>query len=268
VGDYQFGGMMMSIACILFLVDYYHDDGRIIDIVGFALSLTALFMTGKRMFALIVAVSFLWLYFASVERGKLPRILKLSAAGLGGVGALYLTVQPVRELVLRLGLFLLDAGTATSGRSVLWALAVDIFQANRWVGIGFANFVPYSDGISAAPWFGLFHVHNIYLQLLAETGVVGFALMTALFGTAFASSWRLYRLSVRTDDRVSRYVMISSLALQAWFLLYGFTGNGLYGWQEFFLYTSALAMAISVKITFRRTGTAEHAAVALDGGSQ
>jgi len=248
VGDYQYGGMMMSIACILFLVDYYHDGGRATDIVGFVFALTALFMTGKRAFALIVIFSLIWLYLASVERGKWLKLLKLSIAGLGSVGALYMTVQPVRELVSRLGLLLLDTGTATSGRNVLWALALDIFQSNPLVGVGFANFVVYSDAISAAPWFGLFHVHNIYLQLLAETGVVGFALMTGLLGTALVCSWWLYRLSLRSEEPVPRYVMICSVALQAWFIMYGFTGNGLYGWHELFVYISAVAMMISVRI--------------------
>jgi len=251
VGDYQYGGMMMSVACVLFLVDYYHDGGRFADIVGFVLSLTGVFISGKRMFALIVAVSFVWLYFVSVERGKLPRILRLSGIGAASVGALYLAVEPVRELVSRIGLFLLPADTATSGRNILWALALDIFDSNQLVGVGFANFLPYSDAVSAAPWFGLFHVHNIYLQMLAETGLVGSVLMGGLFISAFSGTWRGYRASLKGDDRASRYVLISSLALQAWFLMYGFSGNGLYGWQEMFLYVSAVSMAISVRISER-----------------
>jgi len=72
-----------------------------------------------------------------------------------------------------------------------------------------------------------------------------------LFISAFSSTWRGYRASLKGDDRVSRYVLISSLALQAWFLMYGFSGNGLYGWQEMFLYVSAVSMAISVRISKR-----------------
>jgi O-antigen ligase len=251
VGDYQYGGMMMSVACVLFLVDYFHDGGGFTDIAGFILSLAGVFISGKRMFALIVVVSFVWLYIASVDRGKLPRTLKLTAFGVVSVGTLYAMLQPVRELVGRIGLFLLPAEAATSGRNVLWSLALDIFNANPLTGVGFANFLPYSDAISAAPWFGLFHVHNIYLQLLAETGLVGFALMTVLFISAFMGTWRSYRLSIQGDDRVPRYVLISSLALQVWFLMYGLSGNGLYGWQEMFLYVSAVGMAISVRIAGR-----------------
>ncbi|MDI6711717.1 MAG: O-antigen ligase family protein [Anaerosomatales bacterium] len=249
VGDYQYGGMMASVACVLFLVDFYHDGGRLVDALGAVLSLIGVFISGKRMFAFIVVISAVWLLFSSVERGKLARLFRLSTMGVLGVGSLYATFEPVRELIGRIVLLFLPAQVATSGRSILWSLALDIFESNRLTGIGFANFVPYSDAISGAPWFGLYHVHNIYLQLLAETGVMGFGIMLGFLGSALVSTWRSYRAALRWRDNDARYILVSSIALQVWFIVYGFSGNGLYGWQEMYLYLSAVAMALSVRMS-------------------
>jgi len=47
--------------------------------------------------------------------------------------------------------------------------------------------------------------------------------------------------------------MMYSVAMQVWFIVYGFTGNGIYDWPEFFLYITALAMMLSVRISVDRS---------------
>jgi O-antigen ligase len=75
-----------------------------------------------------------------------------------------------------------DLGGGTSGRSDLWRVAWDVFTGHPVVGVGGGNFVVVEShyvlrpgSISRIQYLtAVPHVaHNTYLQLLAETGVVG-----------------------------------------------------------------------------------------------
>ena len=246
VGNYQFGGMMMSVACILFLIDYFYQGGRQSDIVGLSLALAGLFISGKRMFTLLAALAFVLLYLLSRKKQGSVKAARLLLAGAGIVVPLYLLLEPVRQLVVRLGLLSLDEYAATSGRNLLWGAAIEVFRSHSLVGIGFGNFAVYLREAFHIEGVHENLTHNIYYGLLAETGVVGLGLILGLMATSLAQSWRLLRVMRDMQDELGQYVMAFSIAMQVWFIVYGFTGNGIYDWHEFFFYISALAMMISV----------------------
>ncbi|MDY0339630.1 MAG: O-antigen ligase family protein [Coriobacteriia bacterium] len=248
VGSYHFGGMMMSVACILFLLDYFQNGGRRVDALGFALALVGLFVSGKRMFALLAVLAFALLYLASTRRAGKRRSWRLALLGTGAVFPLYFTVEPVRELASRLQLFSLDAYAATSGRNLLWEVAIDVFRSHPLTGIGFGNFAVYLGASYSIKGVGEYLAHNIYVGLLAETGVVGFALFVGLMLYSLVFSVSLLRNLRSAESPISYYVTTYSVAMQLWFIVYGFTGNGIYGWHEFFFYISAVSMAIAVRI--------------------
>ncbi|MEK7461224.1 MAG: O-antigen ligase family protein [Patescibacteria group bacterium] len=65
-------------------------------------------------------------------------------------------------------------GDSTVGRLSSWYQAVTIWQTSPWVGVGFGNFGPASLGYPAqTPAHGWPIVNNQYLELLAETGLIG-----------------------------------------------------------------------------------------------
>lgn len=74
---------------------------------------------------------------------------------------------------------ILDAGFGAR-RRVEWSKAWDIFKSHPWFGVGFGGFAAAStrmevfSGFAKVPESYLFtHSHNIFFQLLAESGVVG-----------------------------------------------------------------------------------------------
>jgi len=79
--------------------------------------------------------------------------------------------------------------SSAAGRLVLWKLATDLFHENPVFGIGFHAFgfhVPKGE---------LTDVHNYYLTMLCEQGLIGFTLFIVTLLRSFSSGWRLFRVS-------------------------------------------------------------------------
>ena len=80
---------------------------------------------------------------------------------------------------------------------------------------------------------GLFgaHVHNIYLQLYVETGLIGTTIFILFFFNAYVKNIVLIkeirREKVFLSENAEKHLIIS-LIYQTFFLLYGITGTCLY----------------------------------------
>ncbi len=165
---------------------------------------------------IVVAIGF----FATESRGGLlalafaavvgivvlPRQRKrlLCLAGGAGVGvAIVAAVNP--GAIARMT----DFSGGTSGRSDLWKVALNVFAQHPFAGIGINQFLiveprftlnsgPLNrvDLIAESPHL----VHNVYLQLLTETGVIGAILFLVVALTCLRASW----LAARMFDAVGR----------------------------------------------------------------
>ena len=80
--------------------------------------------------------------------------------------------------------------TDKTGRTELWAAALRMADAHPLFGAGLASFEASANNIASS---GLYP-HNIFLEMLAETGLVGFSLFAAAFTSAIASLVRRARL--------------------------------------------------------------------------
>ncbi len=113
-------------------------------------------------------------------------------------------------------------GGGSSGRDDLWHVAWTIFTQHHWIGIGLNNFEAveprYSLNSGALNRVELIAehphlVHNLYLQLLTETGVIGFGLFLLVIVTCLRASW----LAARDFDAAGRksYGDLARAALMA-----------------------------------------------------
>lgn len=120
----------------------------------------------------------------------------------------------------------------SSGRDLIYAVAIKMFLENPILGVGVGNFANLS-GLDIA-------VHNTYLQVLCEQGIIGFTiyiipLLYCLFST-------IAMLSKHYNDSNIGYLKIS-LFIQLVYIMYSFTGNpsiNLYGFMFYFLAISLL----------------------------
>jgi O-antigen ligase len=126
----------------------------------------------------------------------------------------------------------LSAGGGT-GRSDLWAVALDVFRAHPLLGIGAGNFPliepSYAFHNRNLPRFDLVVdtpkvVHNTYLNVLVELGVVGFILFALVILGAFAAAFRAVRLNAQTGEWemevLARGIIIGAIGMLAAFVFF------------------------------------------------
>jgi O-antigen ligase len=155
-----------------------------------------------------------WIGFAAaavVMTAALPRrrgwgILLVAALLIGGVGLvasgrlpvsftarLTSFVQDIRFEDVR-GMPINDANYAVIERLAHWQAALSMVRQDLWTGIGFGCYEAAYPRLALINWpIALGHAHNYYLNLAAETGLIGLVSYVFLWGVIFWQTWRVTR---------------------------------------------------------------------------
>ena len=192
-------------------------------IVGYLL----LFLTGKRGELLIVAL----LGFMLVCYRFRKHFLKIL-----GIGAVMAIAGVCLLVFTEEGRFLLErtfGDSPLSGRDVIYSQLIEVFEKNILLGAGFSSVLKFIEGFTNG--------HNIYLQLLAENGIVGFVTLMAIFlFNVILTVKVIIRKTTKTDDVT---LAIMSLFIQLHFLLAGLIGNPLYDVYPLIVYMLSVGVA-------------------------
>lgn len=170
----------------------------------------------------------------------------LLALGVAAIAALVLLPEQRRQVLGALGIGALGLGVwviirhnalaritdfsgGTSGRHDQWTIAWKIFKQHPFLGVGINNFRQFEPRYVLQPGTTLNHVHlvaetpeivhNAFLQLLAETGVVGFALFMLIVAGCLRATWQAIQRFDALGDRayasLSRAVLIGAIGMLA-----------------------------------------------------
>lgn len=101
-----------------------------------------------------------------------------------------------------------DYGSSEARRK-LFSDAFDAFVENPFTGVGAGQFYSYKPETRRQPWQ---EAHNIWLQVAADLGFVGFAVFTFLVARAFGAIWQTRRLLARVRAAARRRSNASSRA--------------------------------------------------------
>lgn len=83
---------------------------------------------------------------------------------------------------------------AVIDRLAHWQTAQEMARYHFWTGVGLGNYQAVYPGYALMNWpHSLGHAHNIYLNFLAETGIIGLAAYLALWVSIMWQTWRLTR---------------------------------------------------------------------------
>ena len=87
-----------------------------------------------------------------------------------------------------------DANFAVIERLAHWQAALEMWRADFWTGVGFGDYEPAYPAYQLINWpIPLGHAHNYYLNIAAETGLLGLLAYVLLWGVVFWQTWRLTR---------------------------------------------------------------------------
>lgn len=138
------------------------------------------------------------------------------------------------------------------GRAALWEISRDMFANAKIMGQGYGAYNTYAFNYGfrfmGEKWVS--NGHNIYLQLLGETGIVGFVLIMSSFLLVLLNSINCLRKDYVTDD--DKKHLVFCVYIQIMFFIYGVTGNVLIYLQQLMVWVIAVAYAISIIRRYKR----------------
>jgi O-antigen ligase len=138
--------------------------------------------------------------------GRLRLRVLAALLGFAALGAAYFAIAAPPQVAGRITHF---TGGGGSGRTDLWAIAENVARDHPLAGVGIGNFETversYASRTTNLPAIDLIldqtHVvHNTYLELLAELGVVGLACFVALVAASLRLGWRAVRACARAGQ--------------------------------------------------------------------
>ncbi len=209
-----------------------------------AFILLALLATTKRAHLLFGVTSCFAIFFLfNRGKGKLTKWFKFALILLFAVLLLYVFSLYVPALAAVLER--LEGAELDDGRSSYYAICLEMWESSPFFGNGWKSFTKtlYQSGVSDLARLYLQNnlnqnAHNVYLQLLAEEGLVGIILflIAAISGLVISAKTALAKnIENREYDSASKLAVLS-VAVQIFFLLYCLTGNPLYDATTFTIY--------------------------------
>lgn len=210
--------------------------------------LAALFLTTKRMnSATGVVIVCIYFIFSGNKNHFWNRILVMTFVAVVMYAILYYFTIHANELIDNkiFGRFatsyieINQGHDISSGRDYLWAQAIQLYRSSPLVGIGIGRF---------SQIYGTM-VHNVFLQMLCECGIVGFLIMIIpMFYCLLVTTRRCMM------DNITPYYsyLLLSLALQIIFLMQGITDNPTSNLTDFPMYAVALAMLVDYKQKYNK----------------
>ncbi len=230
-GIYLTIGLFASTALAIKYMDLYKIKGFIIPMVF----ILALLLTGKRahlFFALIVLYALYYLYLSYDKRTRALKMIGIALVVLF-VGIVIILYVPSLSTAFTRMQDSLEEGDITNTRTTFWALALMLFREHPFKGIGWGQFLTYSESLLGYRA----NVHNNFFQLLCETGVIGFLVYVGwVIFYLVRTIWIFTKIRVASNDNEKIVNIAFCFAFQLFFLMYFFTGNPLYDKETFIPY--------------------------------
>jgi O-antigen ligase len=220
----------------------------LVGALAFAVALALSVRTGRRLWLLVLTVPIVAGFAATESRGGLIAALVMIAAWLVFAGerrrhmvavllvasvlaGAWLVAHPAE------GQRFTSFGSGSTGRTTIWTVATRMWMDHPFTGVGVGNFMANSPRYIERPGQLTYIefivtdqkvVHNMFLELLAETGIVGALLYFATAGACLRAAWkaaRLFERRGRSDMAAIAYgVLIAAVSmLAAFFFLSGET---------------------------------------------
>ncbi|GAA0343336.1 hypothetical protein GCM10008931_38280 [Oceanobacillus oncorhynchi subsp. oncorhynchi] len=244
------GPMIMGIGMALAQLNSGENQNKKLNIIIILLLILSLLIAGKRSVLIWGGISVVvtQLLIATGKK-KIEKIVKYAFAILILIGTTYvlwgfLQNVPILAKVVETIQGIDTGEDVTSGRVVLYQRAWELFLENPIFGIGWGQFVVVTTGLLARDLV----VHNVYLQLLSETGLIGFIIIIIPIIYAYFLTIKCYKV-IKNNPLINgkwKLGLIFSIYYQTFFLLYCLTENPFYNVVYLFMFFFCLAIVNSL----------------------
>lgn len=255
---YSTMGMYMAVGVIAYAKPLLvkGEKVKLQDWVMFAAMAVGVILTAKRahfLFSVMALVFVYWLINSPFTVKQYRQAFLLLIGITIAATVLFFTVPQFRALIGRFLSDTEDVNNVSSGRvEYYWLNALQLFTEKPLLGYGWRSF-----RVINQSRFG-FNVnndaHNIYLQLAAETGIVGLAVFLTIFIGSFVLAYKAYKMQKQMQllSPNQQTALALAMAYQVFFVLYGFTGNPLYNSQCYIPYFLCCTLGYSAWYRLRQ----------------
>ncbi len=247
---YSTNGMYLSIFCIFFFSNFLCNKNKK-NFILLIIALIGLLSVGKRGAAIFTIISLIIMYFVVNKKKISKKIFNFTLLFLGFILILYISSSFIPQVTIVFDRFMntIDSGgDLMTGRNSFYELAFSIWKNHIFFGNGWGAFSNYYQ-IDLYRIFGVPYLdaHNVYIQLLCETGLIGATLLISLM---IIIAFKTFKRVRRTEEKY-RNIIIFSFGYQLFFLLYCFSGNPLYDPQCYVIYFICIGFYIVVEMLER-----------------
>lgn len=216
------------------------------DISVIAVFLISFILLKKRAFllALVLSIACIWLIKLVINRKRsssispsriIRTIIALLFLVLCGL-FLYQKVTFLQDAVNNYIARFITSDTTLSGRTLLYDLAFRLYHENPVFGVGWARYREYTYGVFGKAYTATYDVHNVFLQLLCETGIVGLLFFILAVVLTILKSVRSYKAIINSPNSEDLPLFEFGLFSQLFFICYCMSGNPLYDYQHLSYY--------------------------------
>ena len=199
-----------------------------------------LFMTGKRGHLIFCLIALVLVYFINSSEDIINKYSKFVLITFGLVIVFIIAVQYIPALANVFTKFenQTEMGRIDSGRFDIWNYAFGSFLKSPLWGHGWDSFKYLFE-----PVYGYqINVHNVYIQLLTDVGLLGAIPFYCFFIMSFKHVKKAFKFYKNSTDLKAKRDICFALYIQVFFLLYCLTGNPLYDATPLFLYIISCAI--------------------------
>ncbi len=231
---YSTNGMYLSIITI-YLFSIWLKEKNLRNTIFVAISIVALLVTGKRAHAIFTILTMIVMFFIANKDRISKRLFKFIFICFFAIMLVYVAASFIPQVTIVYDRFMksINGGTdILTGRTQFYELAFKMWKEHPLIGNGWGSFSNQYQ-IFLFSTFGVSYLdaHNVYIQLLCETGILGLIIFISIMAYVFYKTYKLLKHMKNTNSLLSL-----SFGYQCFFLLYCFSGNPLYDPQCYVMY--------------------------------
>ncbi|MDY3959687.1 O-antigen ligase family protein [Romboutsia timonensis] len=216
------------------------NKNKLYNIVLLIIGFIALFLTAKRgpLITNIIAILVVTVIFSNINiKNLMPKLIAFTVLLIIGYNVIC-RIPQAQVMIDKFTIFS-ESADITNGRSELWNEASDYIKENPIIGIG----------AYATPSVMGEMTHNIYVQLVLELGIFGLIFFIGAMIISFILTFKNYYKikSNKIVENTEKVFFSISVYIQLYFIIYGMSGNPLYGITFLAPYFISIAISSTLK---------------------